>query len=163
MLTQERLKELLHYNEDTGVFTRIVGRPGPRARKGDVAGTDDGSGYIRIYVDGKGYKAHRLAWFYMYGYMPEEVDHENLDRSDNRKANLRDATHGQNQANGRAYSNNALGLKGVSLHKPNGKYKAQIQANGKKVGLGYYATPQEAHAVYAKAAAELHGEFARAE
>lgn len=162
MLTQERLKELLSYDPNTGDFTRLIGRSGPKARKGDVAGRDNGQGYIRIYVDGKGYKAHRLAWFYMTGYWPSEVDHKNTVRSDNRWSNLREATRHENRTNCSAYKNNSSGIKGVSFYKPTGKWKAQIQKNGKKIGLGYFNTKEDAGAAYAQAALENFGEFARA-
>src|SRR5690606_34614864 len=99
MLTQQRLKELLYYDPETGIFTRLVGRSGPRARAGDVAGSDNGKGYIRIYVDGRPYKAHRLAWFYMHGEWPEEIDHRNGERADNRLSNLRPVTRQQNNLN----------------------------------------------------------------
>jgi len=53
-LTQIRLKELLHYDPDTGLFTWL--RPG---WKGVIAGTHHPSGYIHIRVDNKPYRAHR--------------------------------------------------------------------------------------------------------
>lgn len=162
MLTQERLKELLSYDPETGLFTRLVGRSGPNARAGDIAGCDNGKGYIRIYVDGKPYKAHRLAWFYMTGEWVPEVDHENTIKSDNRWDNLRKATRGQNRGNTRAYKNNTSGLKGVSFNKRTARWAAQIQKDGVKVGLGYYATAEDAHAAYVIAAKKYFGEFARA-
>lgn len=162
MVSQERLKELFTYNPNDGLFIRIVGRSGPNARAGDVAGCDNGQGYIRIYVDGAPYKAHRLAWFYMYGEWPGEIDHVNMDRSDNRISNLRPATRAQNRANTKAYSNNKSGEKGVSWYKATGKWKAQIQKNGKKVGLGYFETIESASAAYKAASKEMFGEFARA-
>lgn len=162
MVTQKRLKQLLSYDPKTGLFTRLVGRRGPNARAGDVAGCDNGQGYIRIYVDGKPYKGHRLAWLYMTGEWVPEVDHENTDRSDNRWDNLREATRAQNRTNCGPYKNCTSGLKGVSFYKRTGKWKAQIQSGGKKVGLGYFVTKEAAHAAYVSAAHELHGEFARA-
>lgn len=162
MLTQERLKALLHYDPEAGLFTRLVSRSGPKSKAGDVAGCDNGQGYIRIYVDGKPYKAHRLAWFYMTGEWVDEVDHRNTVRSDNRWANLREATRGQNRTNCAAYRNNTSGHKGVSLYRRTGKWTAQIQKRGQKHFLGYFDTPEAAHEAYAKAANDLFGQFARA-
>lgn len=160
MLTQQRLKELFNYDPETGRFIRLVGRSGPGARAGDVAGCDNGQGYIRIYVDGKGYKAHRLAWLYVYGDLPAEIDHVNCDRSDNRIGNLRPATRKQNRSNCAAYRNNTSGYKGVSACGE--KWRAQIQSGGKKKALGLFRTPEEAHEAYVAAAKEWHGQFARA-
>jgi hypothetical protein len=162
MTTQERLKELLSYDPETGVFTRLVGRSGPNARAGDVAGCNNGQGYVRIYVDGKPYKAHRLAWFYTHGVWPSEMDHKNGNRSDNRIANLREVTRAENKANSSAYKNNTSGYVGVSLHKKSGQWIAQIQKDGKKQGLGYFPTPEVARAAYVEAAQRLFGEFMRA-
>ena len=98
-LTQEELKELLHYDPDTGVFTWKKGRQG-RIKKGGIAGNEDQSGYCKIVVKGKRYGAHRLAFLYMEGYFPEhQVDHINRDRGDNRWVNLREATHTCNMRN----------------------------------------------------------------
>lgn len=162
MLTLDRLKDLLAYDPKTGTFTRLVGRPGPNGHVGAVAGCNNGQGYIRLYVDGKPYKAHRLAWFYMTGEWVDEVDHRNTVRSDNRWDNLREATRGQNRTNCAAYKNNTSGLKGVSLYRRTGKWKAQIQKSGQKHFLGYFDTPEAAHDAYAKAANDLFGQFARA-
>lgn len=162
MLTLNRLKELLYYDAETGLFTRKVGRSGPNARAGDIAGCDNGQGYVRIYVDGVPYKAHRLAWFYMTGEWVDEVDHRDTDRSNNRWDNLREATRSQNRTNCAAYRNNTSGYKGVSFYKRTGKWKAQIQKEGRKISLGYFETPEAAHAAYIDAANRLFGQFARA-
>lgn len=159
-LTQARLHELLHYDPDTGIFTRRVSRPGPNGRVGAVAGCDNGQGYIRIYVDGAPHKAHRLAWLYVHGVWPaEDMDHKNLNRADNRLANLREATRAENANNRRAFKNNVVGVKGVSPFR--GKWKAQIQVNGKKLGLGYFDSIDAAAAAYRKAALVHHRSFAR--
>jgi hypothetical protein len=101
MLTAERLRELLHYDPDTGVFTwlRVKGR---RVRVGALSGKANGGGYFQIGVDGRIYYAHRLAWLYVHGEWPvASIDHVNCDRCDNRLANLRPATKAQNAANAR--------------------------------------------------------------
>nr|UVX44468.1 MAG: zinc-binding loop region of homing endonuclease [Bacteriophage sp.] len=65
-LTQDRLKELLHYNHDTGIFTWVQ-RASKSVRVGNSAGSKNKSGYIDIRIDKSLHKAHRLAWLYIYG------------------------------------------------------------------------------------------------
>jgi hypothetical protein len=86
-LTAERLRERLHYDAETGVFTRRVGSG--HARAGDVAGTVHRTGYVRISIYGGKYTAHHLAWFYVHGVWPsDQIEHINRKRSDNRLVNL---------------------------------------------------------------------------
>ena len=87
-------------------------------------------------------------------------DHINMDGLDNRRSNLRIATHAQNQRNGRKQANNKSGYKGVSWSNERGKWYAKIKVNGKKKHLGYFDDPEEAGRAYDYAARELHGEFA---
>lgn len=160
MLTQERLKDLLHYDPETGVFTWRVAKRGIRA--GAVAGAvHKDSGYILIGIDKKSYRAQRLAWLYMTGeWPPALVDHRNLDRADNRWANLRAATRAQNNANTRSRAHNKLGIKGVRA--VGSKFRAIITIDGNPIHLGYFPTADEAHAVYVRAANDRFAEFARA-
>lgn len=154
----EYLREILNYNWKTGIFRWA--KPRPKIRVGAVAGHKHHKGHIEIEIDGRSYMAHRLAWLYIYSQWPRhQIDHKNLNRSDNRIKNLREATNGQNCANRRAFGRS--GLKGASLHK-NWKWHASITHNKKCISLGYYDTAEEAHAVYVAKAKELHGEFARA-
>lgn len=158
-LTQARLKELLRYDSETGQFTWLVSRK--RVKAGDVAGTTYTNGYIIIRIDGKAHSAHRLAWFYTTGEWPEDqIDHRDLNKANNRWDNLRPATNLQNIANRSSWSKS--GFKGV--YKPIGRndYRTEIRINGKRKLLGYFKTPEEAHAVYVKAANDVHGKFARA-
>jgi hypothetical protein len=161
-LTLERLKELLSYNRRTGAWRWRVKRNG--IRDDGIAGTVR-DGYVYIMIDGKFHCAHVLAWFYVTGeWPPNQVDHRNTNRSDNRWRNLRAATPSQNRANGRVNRDNKSGIKGVSkitLKDGSFSYRAQIVARGKWRGLGCFKTPDEAAAAYL-AAAKLHfGEFAR--
>ena len=83
MLTQERLKELLHYDEETGLFTRKT-RVASRM-KGTISGARHNKGYVQIMIDGDNYLAHRLAWFYVYGEWPKnQIDHINRIKTDNK-------------------------------------------------------------------------------
>jgi hypothetical protein len=91
-LTAERLRERLHYDAETGVFTRRVGSG--HARAGDMAGSVHSTGYVRIGIDGGKYTAHCLASLYMNCVWPsDQIDHINGNRSDNRIANVRERRH----------------------------------------------------------------------
>lgn len=163
ILTQARLQELLHYDPETGVFTRLVST-NPRLKVGDIAGCIATRGYRSIMVEGKRYKSHRLAWFYVYGVWPTAlIDHKNGVTGDNRIDNLREATGSQNKANQPAYITNTSGFKGVSWNKASKKWLTQIKHQGKLKHLGTFATPEEAHAAYCTAATQLNGEFANFE
>ncbi len=160
-MTPERLKEVLHYNPETGVFTWLI-RSSSRVRAGMTAGCDDGKGYVRITFEGRDYAAHRLAWLYMTGSWPTKtVDHINGDPADNRFANLRLAVMAENGKNRKISRNNKTGYKGVRLDKKRGTYRAVIVSNGKSIHLGVFKCPKEAYAAYCRAAEMYHGPFAR--
>lgn len=155
MLTQSRLKELLHYCPDTGVFTWQRARQGVRV--GCVAGGIGGEGYRSIRVDGRNYLAHRLAWLYVYGEWPkDQIDHINGVKDDNRIANLREATNAENNQNLAMRSSNKSGFVGVHWHSRDRKWHANIRINMKRKFLGRFNTPESAHAAYLAAKAELH-------
>ena len=161
MLNFERVNALLRYDPETGkLFWKI---PRGRMPSGVVAGRLSNKGYIQIGIDSKRYSAHRLAWLLHYGAWPEHlIDHINMDKSDNRITNLREATNAENQFNTVAQSNNTSGFKGVTLHKNNRKWIAYIGVKGVRHHLGSFKTAVEAHEAYVKASKELHGSFMRA-
>lgn len=163
MLTHKRLRELLDYNSETGIIRWRVNRPGRGAPKaGDEAGDLASTGYRRLSVDGLRYFAHRLAWFHAHGeWPPGPLDHRNGVRADNRLSNLRLATPSQNMWNMGVSKRSTSGLKGAYWHKRERRWQAVIGAGRKSISLGYFATKEEAHAAYARAAAIHHGEFAR--
>lgn len=157
-ISPERVRGLLDYDPETGIFRWKVNRR--RARRGAVAGClDKVYGYIRVMIDGKSHLAHRLAWIYQVGIFDREIDHVNLKRDDNRISNLREADRSQNGSNARIRKNNKSGFKGVT--KDRASWRAQITHRSKTIKLGSFQTPQEAHAAYCEAAHRLHGEFAR--
>jgi hypothetical protein len=160
MLTQARLKELLSYSPVTGLFTRRVITCN-KVRIGDIAGTVDKSGYIHIRVEGKIYKAHRLAWLYTQGQMPPNmIDHINGIKDDNRLVNIRLATRSQNLGNSKIRLNSISGLKGVSWVGMRGKWRARINIEGNGKHLGMFKCKHEAHEAYRQAANKYFGEFA---
>lgn len=159
-LTVFRLKELLSYDKETGVFTWIK-RTSPASRivVGERAGWVDGD-YIRIMIDEKSYRAHRLAWLYVNGRWPDDqLDHKNRNPKDNRIENLRQCCNSQNQANKEAPENNTSGYKGVSWNKGNGKWVSYIYFEGGRLHLGSYDYAKSAAIAYNDKAVELFGDF----
>lgn len=154
-LTAQRLRELLHYDPETGIFTRklLPTKWGDRPANGEELGCPAKNQYLRITVDGRSYLAHRLAWFYVYGTWPQgDIDHLNGGRVDNRIANLRDTTRSINLQNRRT-------VRGITFDKQTGKYRAGIQVDGARYDLGRHDTAEEAHQAYLQAKARLHPGF----
>lgn len=156
------LLQILHLDLKTGIWTWRV-QPNGHVPAGSIAGTPKPRGNLEIKIDGKLYQASRLAWFYVHGRWPKrEVDHKNLDPSDNRPSNLRTATDSQQGANRHRLANKNLNTpKGVSFHKASGKFTARIKVNQKHINLGLFPTMAEAHAAYIAAAKKYFGKFAR--
>lgn len=156
-LTAERLRELLQYDPETGLFTRKVSVNGRFGQVGRVCGSPDKKGHIYIFIDGDRYAAHRMAWMYTHGKWPtDQIDHVNRQRDDNRIANLREATAQiNNQNKARPLPNNRSGFLGVSIC--GAKFRAVIRASGVIRHLGVFDTAQEAHYVYIEAKRRLHG------
>jgi HNH endonuclease/AP2 domain len=168
MLTQERLKELLHYDPETGVFTWIATKA-RRVSNGDVAGgicrlkRSSGLSYRLINIDRMPRGAHRLAWLYVYGYIPRQIDHIDGDGLNNRISNLRPCSNTQNRANtGRTIANHS-GFKGVSWSKNAKRWRSTINSGCRQIHLGYFDSPESAHAAYRAKAYAVHGQFARFE
>lgn len=160
MVTREYLIDTFFYDPNTGIFTNKV-RRSKRAKAGDVAGSLRPDGYWSICIKGKPMLAHRLAWLYVTGVLPDrQIDHINGNRSDNRFSNFRAAEHCENARNKRVSRNNTSGFKGVSYSERHKKWTARIMLNHKSFFLGLFDSPEDAHAAYVAAASRLHGEFA---
>lgn len=159
-LTAALLRDLMKYDETTGLFTSRV-KLNSRWPAGRTRGGINHDGYRLISIKGRQYMAHRLVWLYVHGCWPDqEVDHINGDKDDNRLANLRLANREQNNRNARIRKDNKSGLKGV--HRiPSGRYVAAVSFKNKKQYLGVFPTAQEAHQAYEREAVKLHGAFAR--
>jgi hypothetical protein len=161
MISQEQLKQAMHYDPDTGLLTWRI-RKAYNIPAGSIAGQRLPDGYRQVSFNLRMYMAHRLAWLYVHGQWPAaELDHINGNRDDNRLANLREASRTQNNYNRKPRSDSACGLKGVQ--RSWNRWVARITINGKRVHLGSYSTPEEAHAAYCQAARKHFGEYARAE
>ena len=158
MISQHDLKKALRYDPVTGVFTWREPRKGIKA--GAVAGNDNGQGYVQIMVSGRSYLAHRLAWLYETGAFPcDELDHIHRVRNDNRIANLRLASRGQNQQNKTsAHRSNKSGFLGVSRIGQS-RFVARIWAGGRVTNLGSFQSAEAAHAAYLDAKAVIHHFF----
>lgn len=158
-ISREKIKEFLSYNAETGDFTWIKTNL-QRAVAGAKAGSKGTLGYITIGLDGAKLYAHRLAWIYVYGYCPKLVDHINRDKSDNRIANLRAATHNQNLANA-DHSKRANPESAVGVVKPKGGLR-RWRARVGKIHIGYFDTLEEAVQAREAMRREMFGEFATA-
>ena len=143
-ITQARLKEVLHYDTKTGIFTWKT-YMSSLALAGNTAGYKNKIDYIVIKIDYNLYYAQRLAWLYVNGYFPEnEVDHINRNQSDNRIDNLREVSHGCNMRNTANQKDNTSGVKGVVFDKRDKKWVAQISINHKNCSGGPYKEFEEA-------------------
>lgn len=151
----EKLREILNYDPDTGVFTWITSNSQRRA--GEAAEWITSQGYSHIMINGKTYKAHRLAWLYMTGrWPPDQIDHI---KHDNWWFNLREASRSPNAQNALPPASNTSGVKGVTWR--NGKWEVGIRVRGKRYHVGHFDTLEAASAAYAAAAIRHFGEFAR--
>lgn len=148
-LTQEILKSILSYDKDTGVFAWKIS-PNVKVHVGDVAGRNQYHGYREIWYNYKVYKAHRLAWLYEYGeWPPNQIDHINGIKNDNRIKNLRLATPRENSLNKKCHRQGHL--VGARFDARRNRWQAHIVINGKWVHIGMFATEQEASAAYLNA------------
>lgn len=160
LITAARLREVLHYNPKTGVFTWRV-RTCNRVKVGDVAGSPHPEGYLRIQIDGRQYLAHRLSRLHTTGkWPPDEIDHLYGNKSDNRPHRLRLATRSENEHNKGLRKDNTSGTKCVVWHIGRRKWQANIRINGRRIHLGLFANPVHAWIVYRRAALKFHGHFA---
>ena len=164
-LSVDHVRSRLDYDLETGIFTwrkrpvkTIYDKAWNARYARKRAGSADEQGYLQISIDGRTYKAHRLAWLYMTGQWPlDVVDHENNNRADNRWVNLRVVSHRQNTLNRRKPGSSKY--PGVYRDRKNRKFVAQIHARGKSRHLGSFDDELEAAAAYQKAAGLADGSW----
>ena len=144
LIKLEMLKDLLCYCPERGIFTWREST-NTKIKVGSVAGHEKATGYNEIRINGKTYKAHRLAWLYVYGEWPKgEIDHINHDGMDNRISNLRDVSHRENGMNQPIRKNNKSGVNGIHKNKSGKKWLAAIHTNYKVIPLGSFSDKFEA-------------------
>lgn len=160
-IAPEALKASLNYDSETGNLYRISNRQGG-FKIGALAGYKHHSGYIYIKVNGKTYAAHRLAWLFHYGEIPDgEIDHINCNKSDNRIINLRLSDRKGNVCNVGLRKDNTSGVKGVSWHRECGKWVAYVRHNGRKIYVGLFSELSDAADAVSEMRKSLHKDFAR--
>jgi len=171
-LTADEVRRFLDYVPATGKFFwkyRTDGSAGNVKWNPRYAGKETGTlkgdqGYVLIKLNYRSYLAHRLAWVWMTGtWPPDDVDHKNGVKCDNRFENLRLATRSQNRANVGKTCRNTTGFKGVKYNRKERTYRAQIGCNGTQHYLGSFVTAEEAYVAYRDAAQKIHGQFAKVE
>lgn len=149
METLAEFKRYVSYDPETGLITSV--------KTGEVLGSPregNGKTYLRIMINGKRYRSHRLAWLFITGSFPqEEIDHINGNGCDNRAVNLREVNRVDNCKNRRKPSNNTTGVVGVYKHRPTGGWQAQIRVNYQLKNLGVFREFEKA--VNARKQAEL--------
>jgi hypothetical protein len=161
-LTAARLRELISYEPETGNWTWLVKRNNRTPATSPAGCLHKSSGYLIIKVDNVAYQAHQLAHLYMTGSWAETemLDHKDTDRSNCKWENIRPATRSENLANSKRRADNTSGYKGVEQHGL--RWKARIRVHGVLRHIGYFDSPEEASAAYAKEAIIAFGKFARA-
>lgn len=128
-------------------------------RAGKIAGSERPNGYRVIKLFGKYFREHRVIFYIRYGWLPEQVDHINGIRDDNRIVNLRPSDSKRNSHNSKLNSNNKVGYKGVAYCEKRGVFRAQIYTSGKQKFLGYFSSAHNAHKAYVSAAKQMFGNF----
>ena len=148
-LTMQSAWSAFHYVNGI-LFWKVTGR---------CAGYLSKSGYTQVGWNGRLEYAHRIIFMMFYGYLPDQVDHADGDKTNNRIENLRASNNSSNQWNRRMDRRNSSGFKGVHWHKQRQKWHAEIRVNNKKYSLGLHDTPEQAAAAYDDASRRMHGEY----
>lgn len=159
--------EYISYDPETGLLTfkKTWVCSGHTFHVGEIATRPtkkDGYLVLRVQPCGRAILAHRAAWFLHHGEWPIVlIDHDDHDKVNNRKANLRLATQSQNMCNRSAkFPSNTSGFHGVYWHRPTEKWRATIRVNQKRIEAGAFRDKVAAAHAYDAAARRYHGQFA---
>ncbi len=158
------MRSLLRYEPETGDFywRERVNAPRWNGRyAGRLAGCKNPNGYVKIEIFNQPFWAHRLAWLYVHGeWPPDQIDHKDRVKGDNRITALRLSTQGQNMANSSLRCDNTSGFKGVWRY--GDRWCVSARFRGRHVYLGVFDEIEHAAAAYRIGAAFLYGEYAAA-
>ena len=158
-ITQAELKEILHYDPETGIF-RWRYSVARKVKPWDVAGTTTFAKYCHIKINGKNCKAHRVAWLYMTCEWPvEQIDHKDGVKSNNSWKNLRLATNKQNMENQSLRKNNTSGCGGVTWRPDAKKWRARIGHGYNRIHVGYFETFEQASSAIVAKKAEIYTHY----
>jgi len=161
MPTVARLHELFSVSTN-GDLVRKISCRSKKATAGDVAGSPNAWGHLKVMVDGQMIYNHQVVWAMTHGEWPTKaIDHVNGLKTDNRPDNLRLASSTENNHNRGVNRNNRTGFRGVSRDSRRNKFQAQITVDGNHMYLGHFDSAEEASRVYEAKARELHGDFYR--
>jgi hypothetical protein len=153
MITQERLKKIFSYDPETGIFTRRFKTS--NSSKLGVVTTQDSAGYIQFSVDAISKRAHQWAFLYMENYIPDQVDHDNRNKSDNRWCNLKPSNDKLNRKNMPKRKDNLSGVTGVYFDNYYQCWRAVIYDDTKRRSLGTFVLKSHAIAAREKELAKL--------
>jgi len=143
LITQSKLKDLFDYSPVTGMFTRLV-TTSNKSKVGKVITALDSGGYVTVMIDSINYRCHRLAWLYMEGCWPNQIDHDDHDRANNKWDNLKEKSQQDNCRNMSKSKANTSGVTGVTWDKAKNKWAAQISIERSNVSLGRFVDKFEA-------------------
>jgi hypothetical protein len=156
-LTQTLAKEFFEHRDGVLYWKK---QTSTRVIAGSKAGRVDTNGYVIIGLNRKRYKAHRIIFLMLNGYVPPILDHIDGNRSNNKIKNLRAATVSQNLQNSKTYKSNTSGIKGVSWEKDRNKWKVQIMLRGKNKVIRNLEDLELAELVAIEVRNKYHGEYA---
>jgi hypothetical protein len=154
----KRFNEVFEYKDGELFWNKTLSNV---AQKGKRAGCKSTSSYGSVMVDKKSYCIHKVIFCMHHGYIPEQVDHIDRNRSNHKIENLRPATNGLNSMNKVVQSNNKLGIKNVCWNNTHRKWLVQVNAFGKRVVSKMFDNLELAELVALEARNKYHGEFAR--
>ncbi len=126
-----------------------------KQRKGDMVTSVNNCGYLKVCLNKKNYLVHRLIFLMHKGYLPELLDHIDMNKQNNTIENLREADKELNSWNREKQNNNTSGFRGVSWNKSASKWHAYITIKGTRYHLGLFSTPEEASEAYVKAKPDI--------
>jgi len=157
MLTQQEALELFDYKDGQLYWRKPLNK---RVKIGSLAGTVSSVGYIAIMVNRKRYQAHRLIFLMHHGWLPEFIDHIDLDRKNNKIENLRAASRGQNNLNCSVRRDSRSQIKNVCWVARLNKWLVSMRIKGQRKHIGVFADLELAILVASEYRDFYHGEFA---